>query len=312
MRHALSSLFVEASREDGDFLVLSGDHGYDLFHDLRTRCPDRFINVGVAEQNMIGLAAGLCRTGFRPCIYGLASFVPMRVLEQVKLDLCYGSLPVVMLGDGAGLVYSVLGASHQCGEDVACLRALPNIAIYSPCDAHELRACWIEARQGDHPSYVRIGKEHRDDIHPSPLPGTAPVVVSEAAAAAPPAVIVATGAMVHVGLRFARTHGIRCISVPRLKPAPSDLIPLLAGAERVAVLEEHVSVGGLWSLVLELLHAAGVLDARRIEPFGLRDAFTRTSGDHQHALGEHGLDDVRIEARLGSWLAARRPDPVGD
>ena len=311
MRQALSQLVLEAAEQDERFLVLSGDHGYELFDALRTRHPDQFVNVGVAEQSMVGIAAGLCRTGFRPCIYGLAAFVPMRVLEQVKIDLCYGSLPVILLGDGAGLVYSVLGASHQCGEDVACLRPLPHIAIYSPCDAHEFRACWIEAREGGHPSYLRIGKSHPDDIHSGPVPGTSPVIVSEAAADSAPAVIVATGAMVRVGRQFARTHGIRCISVPRLKPAPVDLIPLLADAQRVAVLEEHVSAGGLWSLVLEMLQSAGMMRSLWVEPIGLRDAFTQSAGDHQHALGEHGLDDGQIADRLAHWLHAHRVTNAG-
>ncbi len=307
MRHALSPLFLETADSDERFLVLSGDHGYELFDALRTRHPDRFVNVGVAEQSMIGIAAGLCRTGFRPCIYGLASFVPLRVLEQVKIDLCYGSLPVMILGDGAGLVYSALGVSHQCGEDVACLRPLPTIAIYSPCDAHELRACWNEARQGSHPSYLRIGKVHPEDIHAGPVSGTSPVVLCEAGPAAARAVIVATGAMVRVGVQFARAHGIRCISVPRLKPAPLELIPMLGDAQRVAVLEEHASVGGLWSLVLELLQSADMPRPPRVEPFGLRDAFTHTAGDHQHALSEHGLDDGRITERLARWLDASSP-----
>ena len=312
MRHALSPLFLEAADHDERFLVLSGDHGYELFDALRTRHPDRFVNVGVSEQSMVGVAAGLCRTGFHPCIYGLASFVPVRVLEQVKIDLCYGSLPVVILGDGAGLVYSVLGASHQCGEDVACLRPLPNIAIYSPCDAHELRACWAEARQGSHPSYVRIGKAHPADIHPRPVAGTSPMIVHDDPSGSAQAVIVATGAMVRVGLRFARDRGIRCISVPRLKPAPVELIPLLGDAERVAVLEEHVSAGGLWSLVLEMIHSSGGRRLPSIEPFGLRDAFTQTAGDYQHALSEHGLDDIRMAQRLTQWLDSRPHAGTGE
>jgi len=302
MRHILPSLLLEAAESDERFLVLSGDHGYELFDALRSRHPDRLVNVGVSEQSMVGIAAGLCRTGFRPCIYGLAAFVPMRVLEQVKIDLCYGSLPVIVLGDGAGLTYSVLGASHQCGEDVACLRPLPNIAIYSPCDAHEFRACWIEARGGNHPSYLRIGKDHPDDIHAGPVSGTSPIVVSEAAHASPRSVIVATGAMVRVGLRFAREHGICCISVPRLRPAPVSLIPLLADAQAVAVLEEHVSAGGLWSLVLEMLQSAGAMRPLNIEPIGLRDSFTQTAGDYQHALSEHGLADGQVANRLTQWL----------
>ena len=133
------------------------------------------------------------------------------------------------------------------------------------------------------------------------------MVVSEAQDASSRAVIVATGAMVRVGLRFARERGIRCISVPRLKPAPVTLIPLLAAAERVAVLAEHVSAGGLWSLVLEMLQSAGMLRSRNIEPIGLRDAFTQTAGDHQHALGEHDLDDRQVAERLTHWLNAPLP-----
>ena len=305
MRHALSPLLLEAAEQDERFLVLSGDHGYELFDGLRTRYPERFVNVGVAEQSMVGIAAGLCRVGFRPCIYGLAAFVPMRVLEQVKIDLCHGSLPVIMLGDGAGLVYSVLGASHQCGEDIACLRSLPNIAVYSPCDAHEFRACWSEARQAGHPSYLRIGKAHPEEIHSGPLLGTGPVVVCEAADAQARGVVVATGAMVRIGVQCAREHGICCISVPRLKPAPLELIELLSGVQRIAVLEEHVSSGGLWSLLLEMLQSAGVTGRVSVEPIGLRDAFTQTAGDHQHALSEHGLDDGQIADRLTRWLNAR-------
>lgn len=304
MRHAVSPLLLEAAESDERFLVLSGDHGYELFDALRTHHPDRFVNVGVAEQSLIGIAAGLCQTGFRPCVYGLASFVPIRVLEQVKLDLCFGSLPVVILGDGGGLVYSVLGASHQCGEDVACLRPLPHIAIYSPCDAHELRACWIEARSNTTPSYLRIGKSHPDDVHPGAVQGTSPKIVHEANCGSSKAVIVATGAMVRSGLSFARAHGLRCISVPRLKPAPLDLIPLLGVAERVAVIEEHASTGGLWSLVLEMLQTAGPIRPPAVESFGLRSIFTRSAGDHQHALGEHDLDDEQLARRLATWLDA--------
>ena len=307
MRHALSPLLVEAAATDERFLLLSGDHGYELFDALRTHHPDRFVNVGVAEQSMIGIAAGLCQTGFRPCVYGLASFVPMRVLEQLKIDLCFGSLPVVILGDGAGLVYSILGASHQCGEDVACLRPLPQIAIYSPCDAQELRACWIEARENPCPSYLRIGKSHPADIHPGAVQGTSPQIVHEATPGSAKGVIVATGAMVRSALSFARAHGLRCISVPRLKPAPVELMPLLGDAEHVAVLEEHTSSGGLWSLLLEMLQAVGPIRPPRVEAFGLRTMFTKTAGDHQHALGEHGLDDDQVATRLAAWLGAERP-----
>jgi transketolase len=129
MRTMLSQVMTDACREDPNRIILSGDHGYALFDQVRKSTPDSFVNVGISEQAMIGYAAGLVRAGYKPIVYGLAAFVPMRVLEQIKLDLCHANLPVILLGDGAGLVYSTLGNSHQCAEDIACLRPLPNLRI---------------------------------------------------------------------------------------------------------------------------------------------------------------------------------------
>ena len=129
-------------RQDPRVLLLTGDHGYALFDEFRQVCPDQYLNAGVAEQNMVGVAAGLAKGGFRPIVYGLSAFVPVRVLEQIKMDVCYESLPVVFIGDGAGVVYSSLGTSHQSTEDVAALRGLPNLSILSPADDLEMRPPW--------------------------------------------------------------------------------------------------------------------------------------------------------------------------
>lgn len=236
MLHTLSQLIVEAAGGDPGFLALCADHGHQLFAALRRHHPDRFINVGIAEQAMIGVAAGLAGVGFRPCVYGLASFVPIRVLEQIKIDLCLSGAPVILLGDGAGLVYSTLGATHQCGEDIACLRPLPGISIYSPCDEYELRCCWNEARNAAHPSYLRIGKSDRSPVHAAPPVSSDPHIVWAAPDPGSEAVIVATGAMVAPACDFARAQTLTCISVPRLKPEPTALLDLLAGARRVVVL----------------------------------------------------------------------------
>ena len=104
MRDALSKGLVAAADADPRIMVLTGDHGYALFDDFRRHHPDKFLNCGVAEQNMVGMAAGLARAGFRPIVYGLSAFVPVRVLEQIKLDIAHDDLPVLLLGDGAGFV----------------------------------------------------------------------------------------------------------------------------------------------------------------------------------------------------------------
>src|SRR6516165_9837429 len=141
MRNAFATALVRAACNDPRVLLLTGDHGYALFDEFRRRCPGQYLNAGVAEQNMVGVAAGLAKGGFRPVVYGLSAFVPVRVLEQIKLDVCYENLPVVFVGDGAGVVYGTLGASHQSTEDIAALRALPHMRILSPADDLEMTAC---------------------------------------------------------------------------------------------------------------------------------------------------------------------------
>jgi transketolase len=138
MRKTFSKKIAEMALADPRILLLTGDHGYSLWDEFRRVCPDRYINAGIAEQNMVGMAAGLARSGFLPFVYGLSAFVPVRVLEQIKLDLAHDKLPVVLIGDGAGFVYSYLGTSHQAAEDIAALRPIPNMQIFSPADRHEL------------------------------------------------------------------------------------------------------------------------------------------------------------------------------
>ena len=141
MRNAFANALIQAAQKDDRVVLLTGDHGYALFDEFRQACPDRYLNAGVAEQNMVGVAAGLAKAGMRPVVYGLSAFVPIRVLEQIKLDVCYEALPVVFIGDGAGVVYSSLGSSHQSTQDVVALGALPLMAILSPAVAHEVTAC---------------------------------------------------------------------------------------------------------------------------------------------------------------------------
>ena len=148
MRSAFSKAIVDAATADPKVLLLTGDHGYALFDEFRQRCPAQFINAGIAEQNMVGVAAGLAKAGFKPIVYGLSAFVPVRVLEQIKMDVCYENLPVVFIGDGAGVVYSSLGSSHQSTEDIAMLRPIPNIEILSPSDADEMAYVMEHARAG--------------------------------------------------------------------------------------------------------------------------------------------------------------------
>src|SRR5438270_5750160 len=196
MRNAFAKMLVQAARSDPRVVLLTGDHGYALFDGMRRSCPRQYLNCGVAEQNMVGVAAGLAKGGLRPVVYGLSAFVPIRVLEQIKIDVCYENLPVVFIGDGAGVVYSTLGASHQVTEDIAALRALPNMRLLSPADAHEMTACSELALEFAGPVYMRIGKANVGMVHSSP-----PILrwgdLLGIQAGNGPVAWIATGSMVH-------------------------------------------------------------------------------------------------------------------
>ncbi|HEY1860948.1 MAG TPA: hypothetical protein VGG61_11365, partial [Gemmataceae bacterium] len=168
MRNAFTKALVRAAQQDPRVVLLTGDHGYALFDEFRQMCAGQYVNAGVAEQNMVGVAAGLAKGGLRPVVYGLSAFVPIRVLEQIKLDVCYEQLPVVFVGDGAGVVYSALGSSHQSTEDIAALRALPHISILSPADHWEMTGCMKMALSANCPVYVRMGKADLGEVHARP------------------------------------------------------------------------------------------------------------------------------------------------
>ena len=299
MRELLSKLICDSAKEDPNFIALSGDHGYALFDAIRRERPNQFLNAGVAEQAMIGCAAGLCRVGFKPLIYGLAAFVPIRVLEQIKLDLCLSKLNVTILGDGAGLVYTTLGASHNSAEDLAALRALPHLKIFSPCDAEELDICYQEAQDYDGPAYIRIGKGDRPKVHTEKLSSTRPHVL--VASANSKACIISTGSMVSVAVTLAKKFEIAAISVPRIKPFDEEIGALASSYGTAFVIEEHSRFGGLSSSLAEYFcERAG--RHPRIRTLSLEDKFAHFCGSYQYALSEHGMSDEQISTRIEAML----------
>lgn len=167
MRDALARTLYEIARHDPRVVVLVADISpAGAMEDFRREFPDRFINVGVAEQAMVGLAAGLAQRGYRPFCYTIATFALFRTYEFIRCDLAYQNLPVTVVGMGAGLSYSTLGGTHQATEDVAVAMACPNLTVLAPCDPAETAACviWCASRDAGGPVYLRIGKAGEPDF----------------------------------------------------------------------------------------------------------------------------------------------------
>lgn len=301
MRNAFSAALVQAARQDPRVLLLTGDHGYALFDDFRQACPSQYLNAGVAEQNMVGVAAGLAKGGFRPVVYGLSAFVPVRVLEQIKLDVCYESLPVVFIGDGAGVVYSTLGSSHQSTEDVAALRALPAMTILSPADGPEMTACMQLALSADRPVYLRMGKADLGQVHdttPDVRWGQMNLVRPGRGRLG----WIATGSMVKTALAAAAQWPDSPVwSAPCLKPLDDEaVLAACRSVEAVVVVEEHSVYGGLGSAVAEVTAARQPTWVCRV---GIQDRFSRYCGSYDYLMKEHHLTAEAVGWQVQKFVA---------
>ena len=304
MRNAFSDTLVRLAKQDPRVLLITGDHGYALFDEFRKQCPGQYINAGIAEQNMVGMAAGLARTGFRPFVYGLSAFVPVRVLEQIKLDVAHDDLPVVFLGDGAGFVYSHLGTSHQSTEDIACTRALPGLTVLSPADRHEMSATMELAYQLNSSVYLRMGKSDRGDVHGGPVGALVPGRLLQVRAGRRdlPALL-ATGSMVRTALDIAEAGLDASVwSVTSIKPLDSEQFLALSREHgALVVMEEHSVLGGLGAAVAEIVSETAPCRVLRI---GVPDRFSAHCGSYAYLLREHGLDTDTVRTRIDGFIAS--------
>jgi transketolase len=303
MRSAFSDALVQIAKADPNVVLLTGDHGYALFDDFRRACPEQYINAGIAEQNMIGMAAGLARTGFRPFVYGLSAFIPVRVVEQIKLDIAHDELPVVLIGDGAGFVYSHLGTSHQATEDIACTRAIPGLSIFSPADRFEVSACMELAYQAKGPVYLRMGKSDRGDVHIAPPHMPVGSLVKVQAGDSTGNAFIATGSLVRTALDIAASSypDVAVWSAPFIKPINREQVEAICKqSTRVVVFEEHSVFGGLGSVIAEISSELAPVHLLRI---GVQDRFSHHCGTYEYLLKEHGLDRFTIEKRIRTFLA---------
>lgn len=300
MRDAFSDALVRLALADPKVLLLTGDHGYALFDEFRKRCPDQYINAGIAEQNMVGMAAGLARVGFRPFVYGLAAFVPIRTVEQIKLDIAHDDLAVVLLGDGAGFVYSHLGTSHQSTEDIACTRAIPGLAVLSPSDRFEMTSSMDYAYAANGPVYLRMGKSDRGDVHAEPVQALrAGGLLQVRAGRSDRPGLIATGSMVRTAVDVAQALELSVWSAPVLKPLlAEDVCAAARATSGLVTLEEHSVLGGLGAAVTEITSEHEPVRVLRI---GVLDRFSEHCGTYDYLLREHGLDTDSVRARVESF-----------
>lgn len=309
MRQTSLSMIHELARRDPRVVFIGSDLGPGTLSAFREEFPERFFMEGVAEQNIIGMAAGLALDGFIPYVNTIATFLTRRCYEQIAIDVCLHNLPVRLIGSGGGLVYAPLGPTHLAIEDVAIMRALPNMSVLAPADAEEMRRLMPETLTWPGPIYLRLAKGG-DPVLTDPQDGFA---IGRAILRRPAgdALIVTTGVLLGSALGAAEAlaaEGIHAgvLHVPTIKPLDHETILGLASRVKVLItVEEHTLTGGLGSAVAELLADCGPTPGPRLHRLGIPDIFPKEYGSQSTMLQGFGLDSSGVAAAVRQALNLR-------
>ena len=301
MRNAFAAAITDLAAKDERIVLLSGDIGNRLFDKYRAQCPTRFYNCGVAEQNMTGMAAGLALSGLRPFTYTITPFATTRVIEQIRVDICYHDVPVVIVGTGSGLSYASLGPTHHSCEDVGILRCFPNLTVLCPADAMEVGPAIEAALSLPGPVYIRLGKKGEPVVHESrpTFEIGKGIVMREGTDVC----LLGMGTLVSVALAAAQElehQGLsaRVVSMHTVKPLDETLLADAFDRFRaVAVVEEHSVIGGLGSAVAEWLVRRDGLQPPLVA-CGTPDAFISEAGSQQWMREQCGLTGPAVAAKI--------------
>ena len=297
MRTAFVNQLIEEAEKHPNIFLIIGDLGFNVVEEFARRFPDRFLNIGIAEQNMIGVAAGLAKEGYNVYVYSIANFPTLRCMEQIRYDVCYHNLSVKIVAVGAGYAYGSLGASHHATEEMGMLRAIPDMVVASPGCPLEAKMITSISANYNGPMYLRLGKAGEKQVHcaePASLKMGDILEVRKGNAAVP--AVVATGSILHYASEFLKEKSIDAslYSVPFVKPINREHIKHLSETyNNIIVLEEHQKACGLGSAVVELvsdMYANGELSCfPKIKRVAIDDCFYHLSGSQSYLRNNANL-----------------------
>lgn len=305
MRKEFIEELVELAAVDERVMLLTGDLGYMVLEEFETRFPDRFLNCGVGEQNMLGVATGLAEAGYIPFAYSIATFAALRPYEFIRNGPALHDLPVRIVGVGGGFDYGHNGITHFALEDYAVMRTQPRITTIAPADADQARAALQATREHAGPMYFRVSK--RGDALPG-LDGHFKLGHLDVVRQGSDAAILAIGSIAHSALEAAdlleRKHGLKAsvAVVSSFNPGPADEIAaLLEDVPAVATVEAHYRNGGLGSFVAETIAERGL--GARLLRCGVSQMPTGEAGSQSYLEAQHGLSPAQIAERVVGALS---------
>lgn len=301
MRSAFNDELLKIAKEDSRIFMVLADIGYGEIEPFAQNFPGRFFNCGVAEQNMTGVACGLAMEGKIAITYSIANFPTLRCLEQIRNDACYHNVNVKVVIIGGGLAYGPLGVSHQATEDIAIMRALPDMVVCCPADIQEAKSAVHAMIKHNGPFYYRCGYKKEPDLHKGKVEfklGKS-IQVTEGS----DVTLIGTGTITYrayLAAELLAKEGIkaRVISMPSVKPIDKEAI--IAAAKEtggIVTVEEHTIVGGLGGAVAEVIAEAGIGIPFKI--MGLNDTYVHKFGTHDWLLDQYGFrpEDIANTAK---------------
>ena len=284
MRDAFIAELLQIAKEDSRVVLVTGDLGFGVLNAFWKELPKQIINAGIMEQSMTSIAAGMALSGKIVYTYSIGNFSTMRCLEQIRLDCAYHGANVKVVSIGAGMAYGAQGATHHSTEDIAIMRAIPHMRVYSPCDVHETRAITRESYRREGPCYLRIGRGREAEIHHRAvaLQGDGPLQVREGRDVA----VFATGAVIEEAFTAAaalKQKGVELAiySFPVLNPIDRGMVVDCAGQYRsIVTLEEHNLNGGFSSAIAQILMESDLRVG--FKALAIPNEFTTKVGDQKY------------------------------
>ena len=281
MRNTIASCIIEVAKKDSNAFLISGDAGLGVWDDFKEECKEQYINPGINEALCVSMASGLAMQGKKVIYYNIAPFVIMRPYEQVRIDICYQELPVILVGTGSGLTYMPSGMTHYALEDIGLALSMPNLDIFSPCDPLEAKACFYYAYYSNKPSYIRIPKAGEKNLHKSEILDVSQIQFllqnnSEV-------LILSHSSIAQEALKAGEILKCDVATKPFINSFEFDLETY----RYIFVVEEHFSYGGLGTFLKNYTNA-------NIEILAVSNKYVHLIGNCEYGRAHFGIDSNGI------------------
>lgn len=304
MRFTVIQTIYQHALKDKNTYFITGDLGHACEEEFKTNIPKQYLNLGIAEQNIIGTAAGLALSGMKVFVYSIVPFITMRCYEQIKADICYQNLDVTIIGIGGGLIYGQYGNTHCSIEDIAVMRVLPNMKIVSPANPHDAEQLTEQVIKQRGPTYIRIGRGKE------PLPEKEYQVTfgkGYKAKEGNDVAIICTGTILDEVDKASRLLEIEKISTEvvhmhTVKPIDTKLVLSLIQSKKVIItVEEHNIIGGLGSAISDII-SENPRNSIIFKRLGIKDTYLKEIGSQQYLRKRHGIAAEEIANSIKKML----------